>query len=93
MYPKDAKGAALRKAVAERHRRFSADLTTQLAGGTAEIWSSVERRLAHQSPETEPEGEASPSPERQSAATTEEEQRRQVGRPAHSGRRLCSTRA
>jgi hypothetical protein len=46
MDPKNAKDAASRKVVSERLRRFFAALTTQLATGTVEIWSKVERRLA-----------------------------------------------
>lgn len=36
--------AAQRRAVTERLRRFFAALTAQLAAGTAEIWSRVERQ-------------------------------------------------
>jgi hypothetical protein len=47
MKAKDPKDVARRKVVTERLRRFSAELTVQTATGTAEIWASIERRLAH----------------------------------------------
>ena len=49
MKAEDPKGIARRKVVTERLRRFSAELTTQPATGTAETWASVERRLADNS--------------------------------------------
>jgi hypothetical protein len=42
-------------AVSERLRQFA--LTTQLATGTAEIWSKVEERLAHEPPERSPKAQ------------------------------------
>ena len=56
------KGPAARKAVTERLRRFFAERTAQLAAGTAEIWSRVERQIAKKSPQSE---DAAPSPPKQ----------------------------
>ena len=53
MNARNSSDAASRRAVAERLRRFFADLTTQLAAGPAEIWRTVERRRAEKSPDTE----------------------------------------
>jgi hypothetical protein len=58
MNTSDRKGPAARKAVTERLRRFFAERTAQLAAGTAEIWSRVERQIAKKSPESE---DAAPS--------------------------------
>ena len=49
--------AARRRAVSERLRRFFADLTAQLAAGTAEIWHKVEQRSAQP---TTPEATSAP---------------------------------
>ena len=41
----DSGKAAQRRAVTERLRRFFAALTGQLAAGTAEMWTRVERQI------------------------------------------------
>ena len=44
MEPKNGNDAARRKAVTDRLRQFTAELTKQLTSGAAEIWSRVEGR-------------------------------------------------
>ena len=47
------KEAAARMAVTKLLKRFSENLTTRLAAGTAEFWNSVEQRLAQKTPASE----------------------------------------
>ena len=61
MEPNKQSDAASRRAVTERLRRFFAELTAQLSAGTTEIWSRVERPLAHHLPKREP-GDDAPYP-------------------------------
>ena len=51
MNPSHPKDAGARRAVTKRLRLFFAELTAQLAAGSAEIWANVERRLTHRSPQ------------------------------------------
>lgn len=60
MRNQDPKGAAARRrAASERLRKLFAELTAQLAAGTAEIWSKVEERLG---PGATPEATGAPPP-------------------------------
>jgi hypothetical protein len=51
---RDDNGVALRRAVAERLRKFFADWTGQLAAGTTQIWDGVQRRLSESPPDAPP---------------------------------------
>jgi hypothetical protein len=88
MNPKDGNDAALRKAVAERLRRFFAHLTAQFAAGTADIWSRVERRLAHGSPgsgATPPASDFKQQPVQQQQKKAEDP--KETGSPTDTARR------
>jgi len=52
---RDDNGVALRRAVAERLRKFFADWTAQLAAGSTQIWDGVQGRLSEKRPEAPPE--------------------------------------
>lgn len=75
MDAKNGRDAARRKVVAVRLRRFFAELTAQLAAGTAGIWSRVERGLIHKSPEIEARSspDFQPQPVQQQQKKAEEE--------------------
>jgi hypothetical protein len=51
---RDDNGVALRRAVAERLRKFFTDWTAQLAAGTAQIWDGVQRRVSESPPDAPP---------------------------------------
>jgi hypothetical protein len=62
MTVKDAKGVALRKAVARRTQRFFAEWFAQLSSGTAEIWNRIESQLASTSHRSSPGSAPTPPP-------------------------------
>ncbi|MEJ0077491.1 MAG: hypothetical protein WDO17_19050 [Alphaproteobacteria bacterium] len=72
MNPRDQGPIASRRAVAERLRRFFAELTTQLAAGSADIWERVQRGLTDKATQG---GEAAPSPPGGGAETQQMPQR------------------
>jgi hypothetical protein len=81
MKPRDQHGIATRRAVAGRLRTFFAQLTTQFASGTSEMWDRVQRILSERATTGEPPPPAPPDTTQSQARQTQPGSLKPRGQP------------